>query len=158
MFGLWELHLWEGLGVQCHLDDSEWIMGLCFGISKQTTLLLLTDGLPKILPRCQQQVLEMEPSQPREPWQGPNSRLRLPGEHRFPGIQTCGPCTCVYWGGGGGLTCMTLAAYGRTIWFRHVLAPCPTQQCPHDLYRVIFDVGLGSGEFLWLPRGHRASL
>lgn len=56
------------------------------------------------------------------------------------------------------MTCMTLPASERTIWFRHVLAPCPTEWCPHDPYGVISDVGLGSGEFLWLPKGHRASL
>lgn len=38
-----------------------------------------------------------------------------------------------------------------------MLVLCPIEQGPHESYGVAFDVGVVSGEFLWLPRGHKGS-
>lgn len=45
----------------------------------------------------------------------------------------------------------------RIFCCRHMLVPCPIEQGPHESYGVTFDVGVVSGEFLWLPRGHKGS-
>jgi len=38
-----------------------------------------------------------------------------------------------------------------------MLVPCPIEQGPYESYGVTFDVGVVSGKFLWLPRGHKGS-
>lgn len=116
-----------------------------------------TEGPLKTLLGYQLQVLETEPSQHRGPWRWLDSSLRLPGEHRAPESRPVILASVCCGGGGWGDDIHDSSCTCENLWFRPVLAPHPTKQCPHDPSRVIFDVGLGPGESLWLPRGHKAS-